>query len=589
MNTIKNHKMDDIKNHKIKSSIGKKINKAFMFCMLFCIILISASGIAFGAECSGTLSAPTKSLYVGEQFDINFFNAEATSNGMDVNLTLSPNLATLDTNPQAGIPFTTNSWTVNSSATGNLLSNVKIIGLCEKNFTIKIINQVEDPNIEINLSEIPELTLGTSHEFNVTLNNTGLGNATEISGILSTATNSAIIPDSFSNFNLEPNTSKTDSYMITPTQCGTDTLTILVNNYKNENSELMVPVLKEATYSVTGSDIAFTTISAENNFKEGENFEVNFTIENLKNINASDIIVNFYKNESLLGSKSINLLVANNQSEHTISLSGDSFHAGNHTLKASIESLNECSSKNNEIEFEVTNIVGGTCSDKIKNGDETGTDCGGSCSSSCTPDEPTIPSGNGGSPSGSGNTIKIELSEDLPSVTVIVYKSDTVKLIFEDKPYYLNFDKLYANKGRITLRLPGPDTVKMLDEDQTLNVDINKNGTEDIGITMEEINTGKANIKFELLSAKKITPNIIPMTSKKVDSEVNTTESDKPDESQLKEAKTDVKESFSEGILSFIETFSVRSKAPVFGGIALSLAIIVLGLGIYFVISRKKE
>ncbi len=48
-------------------------------------------------------------------------------------------------------------------------------------------------------------------------------------------------------------------------------------------------------------------------------------------------------------------------------------------------------------------------------------------------------------------------------------------------------------------------------------------------------------------------------------------------------------ENYAEGVLEFVESLDVRSKAPIWGGLLLALLIIGAGLGLYFFVTKDKE
>ena len=103
-------------------------------------------------------------------------------------------------------------------------------------------------------------------------------------------------------------------------------------------------------------------------------------------------------------------------------------------------------------------------------------------------------------------------------------------------------------------------------------------------MTVDSVASNAATVEFALLLPKpKSTLNLLPMFKKKVEQKV--AEETKP----VGDVGSEKKETFAEGVLRFIETFTLRSKAPVFGGVALSLLSIVVGLGAYFLATRETE
>ena len=283
----------------------KMLSKIMSRSLIYLVILLAMGSMVFAAECVGTLSAPTKLVFPGEEFTVSFFNAEPTSTGLDVNLNLPVGLTTVSTNPQAGNPFNVHKWTITAASAQIYDASVTVDGLCEKNFSVNVVDTVDNPNLDITVDAIPDIMLGDSAPVTVTIENLGTGIATDVSGLLSTAGNANLEANTISHTQIEvaPATVSTD-HILTPTYCTgnsfTDTLTVNLNNFKNANGKFMTPVSQTAQFNVLCTDLAFNTLVTPSvtSLTQGDGFTISFTLKNIGTINATNIIISLYVENS---------------------------------------------------------------------------------------------------------------------------------------------------------------------------------------------------------------------------------------------------------------------------------------------------
>ena len=168
------------------------------------------------------------------------------------NLTLPTNLTVVlpDTLNQTLDPFVPNdgSWTIQCNSTGNYTINITLDdqsgNTCGAHVTINITSWFTNPNLLVNFSNIPNnRKIGNSILLNVTLNNTGTDNATEIRGVITyNATAVNITNSTITGFNVTNGTSYNHQIRLTFLAGGDTSLTIAQVNYSRSNGDAVTPV-----------------------------------------------------------------------------------------------------------------------------------------------------------------------------------------------------------------------------------------------------------------------------------------------------------------------------------------------------------
>jgi hypothetical protein len=98
------------------------------------------------------------------------------------------------------------------------------------------------------------------------------------------------------------------------------------------------------------------------------------------------------------------------------------------------------------------------------------------------------------------------------------------------------------------------------------------------------MNYGSGNFTFELLNIPERKPIItLPSPAKR------TVEAETELEAEPEETEPEEEDTFSEGVLEFVESLNVKSTAPLWAGIGLAALIILIGLGLYFLIAWKSD
>jgi PKD repeat protein len=206
---------------------------------------------------------------------------------------------------------------------------------------------------------------------------------------------------------------------------------------------------------------------------------------------------------------------------------------------------------------------------------------------------PPAPSGGGGGGGGGrvGDTYILVLTADDPVDSLWLKSSDTVKFRYKDTDYSFLFRYVYSDKAKMGVSTASSYKEYTLDENKKYNLNLDESEESDISILPGNLHLGAGNFTFELLNIPEKKPLfVLPFTEvgKKTVTPDSTDESadlaSGPEEQAPK--SEDV---FSEGVLEFIESLSVRKSAPLWAGLSLALVIVLVGLGLYYLVTRKEE
>ena len=252
---------------------------------------------------------------------------------------------------------------------------------------------------------------------------------------------------------------------------------------------------------------------------------------------------------------------------------------GNRTVTAEIISNDECPAVNNLASL-LLNVQQGVCGDGIVNNGEA-CDGGSSCTSSCTVNSPSTGGGGGG---GSGGVFNIELSENSPAATLTIRRNDVVRVQVDMDgrvdSYTFRVRSLYNSV--LKLQLIAPNELRTLERGQYVLFDVDGDGVDDIKVEVKDIGVNNAELRFSLLDVSQQSEWVPVRDAPPPRDRTTTTE---PVQQEF-EPEPEVVDSVLEGVITFVEEFSTRSTVPVWLGSLVSLLIVGLGLGAYFLFRR---
>ncbi len=541
--------------------------KSRIMSLFVCIVfMLAMSSIAAAQVCQGTLSAHSKELYVGVDFNITFFNAETASGGDTVTLALPAGLTLAGgTNPAASAPWTIYTWTVQGAVPGPYDFNVSISGPgvnCTKYSNATIISPAVAPIIVPAITDLGTLTLGQAVSLDVDLTNVG-GVANSVSGYISSNGGSLAVPNDFSHASIANSTTATSAHVFTPAYCGVDSVTAYVQNIHDGNGYDVAPVQVSDFFTVVGSDAAFSTVGAAGPVAQYAALDFSFTVDNIGALDASDVQVEILVDNATVTTVSVGALVAGATSSQVYNHNVGGISVGTHTVTFRVTAGSECSSANNEV-MTTFDVTAGT-----------------------PPPAPPALGGTGGGGGGgggrTGDTYILTLTENDPTETLRLKTGDTVKYTYDGESYSFLFRYVYSDKAKMGVSKSTSYKEYSLDEDKKYKLNLDEEPESDLSILPSGLNRGTGDFTFELLGVSK-KPIITLLPPKKT---VSVEETSAELESGIEE-KTEEEGAFSEGILDFVETFDERSSAPIWGGILLSLLIIGAGVALYVFAARKR-
>ncbi len=547
-------------------------------------LLVSAAGV-----CS--LSLGTKdALYTGDTTTISFVNLYLPPETGNITLDLSgaPGISiSAGANPQDDIAFgSMASWDLGISSEGTKTITATMINsadgtvLCTNSTSFTV---VPYPDIVPTIMGIGgTFDVGDSIGFSLDLDNLGPGNATDISGTLSSASGNLISPNSMSLAGLDAGDSSSTAHTILLDHCGSGDSVSATVFYRDENGVLMAPRVDVATFNVIGTDMAFTSISATPSVvNAGNTVTLRADVKNIYVPPAENVKVTFFVDGNAVNTASLGN-IAGGVSD-TASYVYTTAAGGSHNVTATLTADHECPDPNNAATLVDAFTVSGSlpfCGDGSCNNGESCSSCPGDCGS-CS----SGGSGGGGGGGGrSGDTYILILTPAEPSKTLHLKSGDTVKYITENESFSFVFRYVYSDRAKMGVSKATSYKEYTLDEDKKYNLNLDAEEAADLGITPSELNGGAGDFKFELLNLPERTPIVVLPPAKRTVSVDQTADLEAGSEEPVPE-----EESFSEGVLEFVESLSVKSKAPIGAGIAVAAAIVLLGLGAYFFVTRKRD
>lgn len=597
---------------------------------LIALLVLVLSNVAYAQVCEGTLSAPTKQVYVGKDFSISFYNHNNTDPSSTITLNLPPELTyqgTVDPNP---VNTPTNEtlyvWDVQANTTGTFLFNATVEGTHNCTITSSVIveENVTEPMVFITIENLGSVIVNQAYNFDVNLTNVAsAGNATDVRGTVASASGSALTPTELSHALIENGTTTTDTFTITPGYCGLDSITAYLPQIKDANGYDVTPIQPNAQmlFTVEGTDVAFTTLDVTGSVAYGTAMNLGFTVRNIDTtLSATSVSVTVLIDGNPAGTVAVPVTLAVNDTytgsvPYTANLVN-----GTHTVTFQLTSDTECSDANNEasVTFEVTDSpytgpfcgdgnvdAGEVCDGSNLNGEtctSVGSFTGGtlSCASDClsfvtsscsssstTPSSGGSGGGGSGGGSGSGRIYILVLTPEEPAKTLKLRSGDTVQYYDGTNDFSFTFRNIYS--GKTTMGVAKKDGYESYTffTGNNYNLNLDGQGAADLGVEPIKTFTGYGNFTFSLLNYEKKPIISLPFSSKK--KTVETVEETADLNAEVEEVEPEEKEIFSEGVLDFVETLSVRSSAPLWAGILVAALIILLGLGSYFMLARNKE
>ncbi len=559
---------------------------------ILALFLVALSSFASAQVCQATLSAPTKEVYVGDDFNVTFFNGELNSTGDTLTLGLPPEISLVaGSNPVSPIaPLTAYSWTVQASSAGTFTINASINGTvnCTVPFDSVVVEAVPAPVIVPAVTDIGTVTLNQPVGVELNLTNVG-GLANDVDGYIVTSSGSTLSPNDFSHASIANSTTVSTSHILIPLHCGVDSVTAHVQDIHDANGIDVAPVQVTDMFTVVGSDVAFTTVDFDTGIAQGAVQTFAFTVENIGLMDTTNVEVEVLVNGTSVGTEDLGSIAVGASSSGSVDYDTGSLFVGTHDLTFRVSSDIECSSLNNEVSttFDVTSATGPFCGDGSCNGGETCSSCPADCGS-CSSGSSSGGGGGGGGGGRTGDTYILVLTEDNPTKSLKLKTGDTVKYSYRDEDYSFVYRYVYSDRAKMGVSHQASYKEFTLMEDTKHNLNLDDNVDLDLRVTPTDLHGGSGNFTFTLLGVVPKKPIItLPFPSKKtVEPEKTGASADleaEPDEPEPEE------ETYSEGVLEFIESLNVKSSAPVWAGVGLALLIILLGLGLYFLVARKED
>ena len=178
----------------------------------------------------------------------------------------------------------------------------------------------------------------------------------------------------------------------------------------------------------------------------------------------------------------------------------------------------------------------------------------------------------------------IELSENSPAATLTIRRNDVVRVQVDMDgrvdSYTFRVRSLYNSV--LKLQLIAPNELRTLERGQYVLFDVDGDGVDDIKVEVKDIGVNNAELRFSLLDVSQQSEWVPVRDAPPPRDRTTTTE---PVQQEF-EPEPEVVDSVLEGVITFVEEFSTRSTVPVWLGSLVSLVIVGLGLGAYFLFRR---
>lgn len=252
-------------------------------------------------------------------------------------------------------------WEVNCSNPGeyNITAFVKEDNNCTLSKTLSFAPVVFDPNLDTSVSILGTALINNTNALNLSLNNTGKGNAINISGSITSQNSATLSLDLVTESLLTNNTITTlTNYTVTPTKCGQDLITFNIQNHYNELGSLMMPTSSSTLMTVIGSDLIIPQIDVSSySVLENHFVTVNATIKNSGNAIPNNTKILFLCNNTTIYESYLNNSDLEPNEETTVAFNTKlNYSAGNYSISAKLYSTQECDTVNDYKESRMIDI-----------------------------------------------------------------------------------------------------------------------------------------------------------------------------------------------------------------------------------------
>ncbi|MFC1742203.1 hypothetical protein ACFL3V_06725, partial [Nanoarchaeota archaeon] len=164
----------------------------------------------------------------------------------------------------------------------------------------------------------------------------------------------------------------------------------------------------------------------------------------------------------------------------------------------------------------------------------------------------------------------------------------TIRFVWDKEDYSFIFRYVYSDRAKMGVSKMRSYKEYQLDEDKKYNLNLDDAPGADLSVLPNKLHLGAGDFTFSLTNIPDKKPIItLPFLKKTVTPDTADSSADLEAEPAEEEDKEE--DVFSEGVLEFIESLNMKKSAPLWAGIGLALLIILLGLGLYFLVTRKDE
>lgn len=397
-----------MKSEKVKSKIKVKSSGAIGFGNIGILLAIFIAVFVMGVQSVHADDCPDAYIQlistdpiVGEPFSIKLVVTSGTppqpwSSYQNATLTSSPSLTIIGQSPPVDTtngfvnlsswlnPFV---WQLNATTSGNYNINVTLMNAsttCIENITVFVDSIYGTPHITLSMPDILNVTAKQTHPFNLILNNTGTGNAYNITGFW--GSNDNVQPASFSINELFNSSSTTQSFNIQTSYCTLNKIITATVNYRDALNNPMTPVNVSDSFNVVGSDLMIESFTLDDyRVRVGDTVRFNIAVKNndRNTSNATNVNVTIYRDSSVLATINLGNVSVGETKSGTATWRAS--NAGtNIALTAVVDSDQECNNWDNNIATQYITVISTIT-------DEDGGAGGGVGEREVTPSQPSQP------------------------------------------------------------------------------------------------------------------------------------------------------------------------------------------------------
>jgi len=321
--------------------------------------------------------------------------------------------------------------------------------------------------------------------------------------------------------------------------------------------------------------LSFTSTSYS--IVQGQSVTFNANVRNVGTYDVTDGEVEVELGGNDLGVYSVDgLAVSSNTAVVQAYTAAGDMVPGNYTVRAWIDADNECDDSNNEATFTLE-VTQGVCGDGIANNGEA-CDGGSNCNADCT-----VRHTGGGGGGSSSDTVDVSLTDFLPSATTSVARYDVIRLQYNGKAYSFRFKSIFTDTVKVDLISPPKSSSLHIGEFDTYDLD--RDGEDDVRLTILDIQNRRADVKFELLNVAASTGQPVKVLDFPAPKTKDRTVISAPVASTSDSGPK--QESLLRGFITFVENFAAKRTVPVWAGALLAVLIAVIGAGLFYVLTRK--